>query len=86
MRGQGKPGTPLEETNVSRKKLLVSDYRHNLCPGSGSTAGATSRSRTTDGGVFGPPGVTNIRTLTDPQDPTRVTVLTDAAGLDTVAA
>jgi hypothetical protein len=36
--------------------------------------------------VFGPLGVTNIRTFTDPQNPTRVAVLMDVAGLDTVAA
>jgi hypothetical protein len=46
----------------------------------------TSRSRTTDGGVFGPLGVTNIRTFTDLQNPTRVAVLMDVADLDTVAA
>jgi hypothetical protein len=85
--GQGKPGTlPEQYTDVSRKKLLVSDYRHNLCTGSGSIAGATSRSRTTAGGAFGPLGVTSIRTFTDPQNPARVAVLMDVAGLDTVAA
>jgi hypothetical protein len=46
----------------------------------------THRSRTTDGGVFGPFGVTNIRTFTDPQNPTRAAVLMDVADLDTVAA
>jgi hypothetical protein len=40
----------------------------------------------TDGGAFGPPGVTNIRTVTDPQNPTRVAVPMDVADLDTVAA
>ena len=66
--------------------MLVSGYRHNLGTGSGSIAGATSRSRTTDGGVFGPPGVTDIRTFTDPQNPTRVAVLMDVADLDTTIA
>ena len=37
-------------------------------------------------GAFGPPGATSIRTVTDPQNPTRVAVLTDVADLDTVAA
>jgi hypothetical protein len=35
---------------------------------------------------FGPLGVTNIGTLTDPHNPTRVAALTDVADLDTVAA
>src|SRR5580693_3136336 len=36
---------------------------------------------------FGPLGVTNIRTFTDPQNPTRVAVLMDVANLDaTIAA
>jgi hypothetical protein len=35
---------------------------------------------------FGPLGVTNIGTFTDPQNPTRVAALTDVADLDTVAA
>jgi hypothetical protein len=34
--------------------------------------------------VFGPLGVTNIRTFVDPQDPTRVAVLMDVADLDVV--
>jgi hypothetical protein len=33
---------------------------------------------------FGPLGVTNIGTFTDPQNPTRVAALTDVADLDTV--
>ena len=37
-------------------------------------------------GAFGPPGATSIRTVTDPQNPTRVAVPMDVAGLDTVAA
>lgn len=46
----------------------------------------TSRSRTTDGGVFGPLGATSIRTFTGPQNPTPAAVLMDVADLDTVAA
>jgi len=34
--------------------------------------------------VFGPLGVTNIRTFTDPQNPTRVAVLMDVADMDAV--
>jgi hypothetical protein len=34
--------------------------------------------------VFGPLGVTNIRTFTDPQNPTRVAVLMDVADMDVV--
>jgi hypothetical protein len=66
--------------------LLVSGYRHNLCTGSGNIAGATSRSWTTDGGVFGPLGVTSIGTFTGPQNPAGAAVLIDVADLDTVAA
>jgi len=36
--------------------------------------------------VFGPLGVTNIRTFTDPQDPTKVAVVMDVADLDAVMA
>lgn len=36
--------------------------------------------------VFGPLGVTNIRTFVDPEKPTRVGVLMDVADLDTVMA
>ena len=36
--------------------------------------------------VFGPLGVTNIRTFVDPQNPTRVAVLMDVADLDAVMA
>jgi hypothetical protein len=32
--------------------------------------------------VFGPLGVTNIRTFVDPQNPTRVAVLMDVADMD----
>ena len=32
--------------------------------------------------VFGPLGVTNIRTFVDPQDPARVAVLMDVADMD----
>ena len=35
---------------------------------------------------FGPLGVTNIRTFTDPQNPTRVAVLMDVADLETTIA
>jgi hypothetical protein len=34
--------------------------------------------------VFGPLGVTNIRTFVDPQNPTRVAVLMDVADMDDV--
>jgi hypothetical protein len=34
--------------------------------------------------VFGPLGVTNIRTFVDPQNPSRVAVLMDVADLDAV--
>ena len=34
--------------------------------------------------VFGPLGVTNIRTFVDPQNPTQVAVLMDVADLDVV--
>jgi hypothetical protein len=34
--------------------------------------------------VFGPLGVTNIRTFVDPQNPTRVAVLMDVADIDVV--
>jgi hypothetical protein len=34
--------------------------------------------------VFGPLGVTNIRTFTDPQNPARVAVLMDVADMDAV--
>jgi hypothetical protein len=34
--------------------------------------------------VFGPLGVTNIRTFVDPQNPTRVAVVMDVADLDAV--
>ena len=36
--------------------------------------------------VFGPLGVTNIRTFVDPQDRTRVAVLMDVADMDDVMA
>jgi len=36
--------------------------------------------------VFGPLGVTNIRTFVDPQDRTRVAVLMDVADMDVVMA
>ena len=36
--------------------------------------------------VFGPLGVTNIRTFVDPRNPTRVAVLIDVADLDVVMA
>jgi hypothetical protein len=34
--------------------------------------------------VFGPLGVTNIRTFVDPQNPTRVAILMDVADMDVV--
>ncbi len=34
--------------------------------------------------LFGPLGVTNIRTFVDPQNPTRVAVLMDVADMDAV--
>ena len=34
--------------------------------------------------VFGPLGVTNIRTFVDPENPTRVAVLVDVADMDVV--
>jgi hypothetical protein len=34
--------------------------------------------------VFGPLGVTNIRTFVDPQKPTRVAVLMDVADMDAI--
>jgi hypothetical protein len=36
--------------------------------------------------VFGPLGVTNIRTFIDPQNPSRVAVLMDVADMDAVMA
>ena len=36
--------------------------------------------------VFGPLGVTNIRTFVNPQDPTRVAILMDVADMDVVMA
>lgn len=36
--------------------------------------------------LFGPLGVTNIRTFVDPQNPTRVAVLMDVPDMDTVMA
>ncbi len=36
--------------------------------------------------VFGPLGVTNIRTFVDPQNPTRVAVLMDVPDMDAVMA
>jgi hypothetical protein len=36
--------------------------------------------------VFGPLGITNIRTFVDPQDPTRVAVVMDIADMDVVMA
>ncbi len=36
--------------------------------------------------VFGPLGVTNIRTFVDPQNPTQVAVLMDVADMDALAA
>jgi hypothetical protein len=36
--------------------------------------------------VFGPLGVTNIRTFVDPENPTRVAVLMDVADLDRLMA
>jgi hypothetical protein len=36
--------------------------------------------------VFGPLGVTNIRTFVDPQNPTHVSVLMDVADMDAVMA
>jgi hypothetical protein len=36
--------------------------------------------------VFGPLGVTNIRTFVDPQNPTRVAVLMDVADLEVLMA
>lgn len=36
--------------------------------------------------VFGPLGVTNIRTFVDPQNPTRVALLMDVADMDVVMA
>jgi hypothetical protein len=38
----------------------------------------------TRGEVFGPLGVTNIRTFVDPQNPTHVAVLMDVADMDVV--
>ncbi len=35
--------------------------------------------------VFGPLGVTNIRTFVDPENPTRVAVLMDVADMDVVS-
>ena len=37
-------------------------------------------------GVFGPLGVTNIRTFVDPQNPNRVALLMDVADMDVVMA
>ena len=34
--------------------------------------------------IFGPLGVTNIRTFVDPQNPTRVAILMDVADMDAV--
>jgi len=36
--------------------------------------------------IFGPLGVTNIRTFVDPENPTRVAVLMDVADLDALKA
>jgi hypothetical protein len=36
--------------------------------------------------VFGPLGVTNIRTFVDPENPTRVAVLMDVADMDVIMA
>ena len=36
--------------------------------------------------IFGPLGVTNIRTFVDPQDPTRVAIVMDVADMDRVMA
>jgi hypothetical protein len=36
--------------------------------------------------VFGPLGVTNIRTFVDPQDRSRVAILMDVADMDVIAA
>ena len=36
--------------------------------------------------IFGPLGVTNIRTFTDPQNPNRVAVLMDVADMDALMA
>jgi hypothetical protein len=36
--------------------------------------------------VFGPLGVTNIRTFTDPQDPSKVAIVMDVADMDVVMA
>ena len=36
--------------------------------------------------VFGPLGITNIRTFVDPQNPTRVAVMMDVADLDVLMA
>ena len=36
--------------------------------------------------VFGPLGVTNIRTFADPQDPSKVAVVMDVADMDAVMA
>jgi hypothetical protein len=36
--------------------------------------------------LFGPIGVTNIRTFVDPTDPTRVAVMMDVADMDKMAA
>ena len=36
--------------------------------------------------VFGPLGVTNIRTFVDPQNPTKVAVLMDVADMDVLTA
>ncbi len=36
--------------------------------------------------VFGPLGVTNIRTFTDPQNPNQVAILMDVADMDAVMA
>ena len=36
--------------------------------------------------VFGPLGVTNIRTFVDPQNPTQVAVLMDVADMDAIIA
>lgn len=36
--------------------------------------------------VFGPLGVTNIRTFTDPQDPTKVAIVMDVADMGAVMA
>src|SRR4029077_1542285 len=70
------PRAPIEETAMP----TVVGY-HRISKGVDHWLASSKREE-----VFGPLGVTNIRTFVDPQDSTRVAVVMDVADMDAVMA